>query len=390
MPHPVNPHLKRGLKFALVKQDVYQDLYVASCDAKPADLLFSSIGRVGPLGLFTLLGADFHIIREAHTPECHAWEKVIPHYKPEWLRMLKTAPLTQTTLPEAAFFQPGSPHPHSRFSVDAESVDWSRYDVVISINFSIPSAIVARHPSTLWCYMIGEANVFMEFAHFGYDVCLTQETRGIVARDLGRVDFPYSFIGPRCLETVMDQTVDRTSARQGLFIEINSDGGREGRTTPALAPLLATGHPLRFHRQNIRENLGELWDSKYFVKVGGRFIRGNSVVEAISAGVLVLMNPADLHHVQLIPKDTWIETAEDAVRIIGRLDRDPDEYRRLLALQRERVQSFVVDAPLASLENCLRIKRAKLAQPPAPVPMRKRLRRRAAGFVRNLKFRLGF
>lgn len=377
------------MKIAFVKQDVYQDLYVNGHDCTPADLLFSSIGRVGPIGLFTLLQADFYIIREAYTPECHAWEKVIPHYKPEWLRMLKTLHLKQTALPEAAFFQPGSPHPHSRFSVEADSIDWSQYDIVISINFSVPSTIIARHPSTLWCYMIGEANVFMEFAHFGYDVCMTQETRGIVARELGRVDFPYSFIGPRCLETVMEQTVGRPSARQGIFIEINSNGGREGRPTAALAPLLKTGHPLRFHRQNIRENLGELWDSKYFVKIGGRLIRGNSVVEAISAGTLVLMNPADVHHAQLLPSDTWIETAEDAVRIIERLDHDPSEYRRLLTLQRERVQAFVVDAPLASLENCLRIKRAKLTQPTAPLPLRKRLRRRAGVVVRNLKFRLG-
>ena len=377
------------MKIAFVKQDVYQDLYVHDRDSTPADLLFSSIGRVGPIGLFTLLHADFYIVREANTSECHAWEKVIPHYKPEWLRMLKTLHLKQTKLPEAAFFQPGSPHAHSRFSIDADTIDWSQYDVVISINFSVPSTIVARHPAVLWCYMIGEANVFMEFAHFGYDVCLTQETRGIVARELGRVDFPYSFVGPRCLETVLEQSVGRPSARQGIFIEVNSDGGREGRTTAVLSPLLTTGHPLRFHRQNIRENLGELWDSKYFVKIGGRLIRGNSVVEAISAGTLVLMNPADVHHSQLLPRDTWIETTEDVVRIIERLDHDPDEYRRLLALQRERVQAFVVDAPLASLENCLRIKRAKLTHPTAPLPLRKRLRRRAGVVVRNLKFRLG-
>jgi len=312
---------------------------------------------------------------------------VIPHYKPAWLRMLKTRHLKQTSLPEAAFFQPGSPHPHSRFSVDSGSIDWSQYDIVISINFSVPSAIVARHPATLWCYMIGEANVFMEFAHFGYDARLTQETRGIVARELGRVDFPYSFVGPRCLETLMEQTTARASERRGIFIEVNSDGGREGRPTPPLFPLLATGHSLPFHRQNIRENLQELWDSSYFVKIGGRLIRGNSVVEAISAGALVLANPADVYHAQLLPRDTWIESANDAVRIIARLDQNPEEYRRLQSAQRERVQAFVDDAPLASLENCLRIKRARAALPPPS--LKKRLRRRAASLVRTLRFRLG-
>ena len=377
------------MKIAFVKQDVYQDLYVEAAGATPADLLFSSICRVGPIGLFTLLSADFHIIKEAASPECHAWEKVIPHYKPEWLRMLKTLPLTQTALPEATLFQPGSPHAHSRFSVEAESIDWSRYDVVISINFSVPSAILARHPSVLWCYMIGEANVFMKAIHFGYDVCLTQETRGLVANGPGLVDFPYTFAGPRCLETLLEHAAGRASSRRGIFIEINSDGGRKGHATPALTPLLATNHPLRFHRQNIRENLGELWESKYFVKVGGRAIRGNSVIEAISAGTLVLMNPTDVYHAQLLPRDTWIKSADDAVRLIARLDNDLAEYQRLLAHQRERVQAFVIDAPLASLENCLRVKRAKSHHPSAPLPLRKRVRRRSISLVRQLKFRLG-
>jgi len=377
------------MKIAFVKQDVYQDLYVNSCGSTPAELLFSTIVRVGPIGLFTLLEADFHIVREANTPECHAWEKVLPHHRPEWLRMLKTLPLTATAMPEAALFQPGSPHSHAQFSVDASAVDWGRYDIVISINFSIPSAIVARQPEVLWCYMIGEANVFMDYVHFGYDVCLTQEIRGIVARDLGSVDFPYSFIGPTCLETLLTVTLGRPPARRGIFIEVNSSGGREGKASPPLTPLLATGHPLRFHRQNIRENLTELWDSKYFVKIGGRLIRGNSVVEAISAGALVLMNPADTHHPQLLPRETWIESAADAVELIKRLDENPSEYHRLQAHQRERVQSFVIDAPVESLKNCLRIKRARLALPAHPAGFRSRLRRQAAAFVRKLRFRFG-
>lgn len=377
------------MKIAFVKQDVYQDLYVHACGAPPGDLLFSSLCRAGPVGLFTLLGADFHIIREVDTPECHAWEKSIPHFRPEWFRQLKTVPFPQTDFPNVAWFEPGSPYSHDRYAVDADSIDWGRYDVVVSINFSVPSALVARHPSVLWCYMVGEANVFMEYPHFGYDVCLTQETRGLIAREPGFVDFPYSFIGPRCIETLLERAHGRPSARRGIYIEVNSEGGRDGRPSPALEPLAELGHPLRFHRKAIRDNLTELWDSKYFVKTGGRLIRGNSVIEAISAGALVLMNPTELHHTQLLPRETWIESAADAVRLINQLERNPSDYRRLQSLQRERVQAFVVDAPLASLQNCLRVKRERLARPQPPVPLRKRLRRRVAAGLRQLRFRLG-
>ena len=47
-----------GMKIAFVKQDCYQDLYVSDKNASVEELLFSSQGRVGPIGLFTLLGAD--------------------------------------------------------------------------------------------------------------------------------------------------------------------------------------------------------------------------------------------------------------------------------------------------------------------------------------------
>ena len=64
-----------GMKIAFVKQDCYQDLYVSDKNASVEELLFSSQGRVGPIGLFTLLGADYYIVKEEKNKECHFWEK---------------------------------------------------------------------------------------------------------------------------------------------------------------------------------------------------------------------------------------------------------------------------------------------------------------------------
>ena len=40
------------MRIALVKQDVYQDLYVGDKKMSPQELLYSSSGRVGPISLF--------------------------------------------------------------------------------------------------------------------------------------------------------------------------------------------------------------------------------------------------------------------------------------------------------------------------------------------------
>lgn len=369
------------MKFAFVKQDVYQDLYVAGPTAQPDEILFSSLSRVGPVGLFTLQQTDFLIVREEPTVECRAWERIIPNYRPEWFRQLRDRHFSETDFPEARIFEPGSPHRHSDFAVNVADVDWNAYDIVVGINFPIPRAIVERHRSVLWCYMVGEANMFMDHRYAGYDVALNQETRGVIANRPGIVDFPYSFVGPDCLERLMARALDRPSERRGIFLEINSIAERPAtRIPPHLEPLLASGHPVRLHRQNIRDNLQQLYDAKYFVKSGGRFIRGNSVIEAISCGALVLMNPAELHHAQLLPASCWVHSLEEIVAKIAGLERDPVTYATMLAEQRARVQAFVVDAPLESLRNCLAAKR----QAPPP-PVRSALRRSLTRLRRRLR-----
>jgi hypothetical protein len=356
------------MKIALVKQDVYQDLYVQRRDASPEELLFSSIMRVGPIGLFTLFGADFLIVKEADAPECRLWEKVIPHYPPAWFRELKTTPFAKTSFPEAKFLAPGSDRSHADFSVDCAAVDWSAYDVVISINFSIPKETIKRHPNVLWCHMVGEANVLCDHAYHDYDVCLNQETRGIVTGGLGVIDFPYSFVGPDCLSQLAARVLKRPSVKRGIFIEINSFTERPVRDPGHLSGLTSTGQPIRLHQQGIRANLTELYDSKYFVKIGGRKIRGNSVIEAISSGPLVLMNPAELHHSQLLPKECWIYTIEDACKRISELEASPSEYARLVTLQRQLLRSYVVEMPMESLANAIKWKRTKGPTPPPPAP----------------------
>ena len=360
------------MRIAFVKQDVYQDLYVAGVNETAENLICSSIMRAGPIALFTLFNTDFYIIKEENTPECRAWEKVIPHYNKRWFRQLKTLPHSQTDFPEAKLFQSKRNASHASFSKSAYDVNWSVYDIVIGINFPIPRRIVEAHHNTLWCYMIGEANIFTKRIYHGYDVSLTQQTRGLIARDLGFVDFPYSFIGPTCIEEIAYGHLGRDSARTGVYLEVNSVRDLAGdRLLDLKQQWSQSAHPLRFHQQGILQNLCELYDSKYFVKAGGRMIRGNSVIEAISSGTLVLMDPAEVHHSQLLPKECWVYSADEAIKKINMLDKDNDKYEALLQEQRSRVQAFAIDAPMESLRNCLRVKRER----PKPSIKNKGLRR---------------
>lgn len=346
------------LKIALVKQEVYQDLYVCPVtEHDPAAILFSSMGRVGPIGLMAELGADFYIVREEPQQETQIYRKVIPHIAKD-VQRLKTQTLDQ--LPGQSFKQPGSPYPNGKFAVDGRSINWEKYDIVVSINVALPTEVVLQYPNTLFAYMIGEANLATGTAHFGYDVSLNQMARGIVATRCGQVDFPYTFVGNDTLERIMRQSLQREPRNKGVFMEINSTQERPVTHVPDhFRPLADAGYDIIFHKQRISDNLQSIYDAKYFVKLGGRPIRGNSVAEAVSLGTLAIMNRNEVIHGELIIDECNVDSTDQTLALINRLEQDPQLYDELLRKQRAVLQELFFSAPLRSLTNCLEDKRKR-------------------------------
>jgi hypothetical protein len=345
-------------KIAFVKQEVYQDLYVCATSEKDTgSILCSSMGRVGPIALMSDLGADFYIVKEEPDFETQIYKRVIPHLA-KHLRMLKTQTLDK--VPGQEFKCPGSPWPNGKFAVSCEEIDWGAYDIVVSVNVSLPERTVRKYPSTLFCYMIGEANMCTRAVHFGYDVTLNQMARGIVAERCGVVDFPYTFVDASTLENIMRHRLGREPRREGVFMEINSTKERPVTRVPDhFRPLEAAGQRIILHKQKIEDNLTAIYDSKYFVKMGGRTIRGNSVAEAVSLGSLAIMDKRQVIHRELILDECDVRTMDDTVRLINRLESDGEEYRRLVAKQREVLHRCFFEAPMQSLVNCLDDKRSR-------------------------------
>ena len=85
--------------------------------------------------------------------------------------------------------------------------------------------------------------------------------------------------------------------------------------------------------------------SKYFVKLNGRIIRGNSVIEAISANTLVLINKKQVYYNFLIPDECHIQTKEDIINKINQLNDDNNLYLKLL----NRSKRFITKINAATL-----------------------------------------
>ena len=360
-------------RIALVKQVVYQDLYVCSTEEKdPAKVLFSSMGRVGPMALLSDLDADFYIVDTCDKPETNLYKKVIPHLS-KYLPMLKTETLDK--IPGQEFKKPGSPVPQGTYSVDPYSIDWGKYDIVISLNISLPTEIVLKYPQTLFAYMIGEANLATGRTYFDYDVTLNQMTRGIVATAPGPVDFPYTFVDADTLQRILEGYLKRPSRKKGVFMEINSTTERPVKHVPPhFQPLEEAGFPVLLHQQLIKDNLTTIYDSKYFVKMGGRVIRGNSVAEAISLGSLAIMDRSQVIHKELIIDECNVKNMEEVLNLLNRCEQDPQLYDRLLKKEREVLHTLFFERPMQSLENCLQAKREKYGDTPRKYKTMEKLR----------------
>lgn len=334
------------LKYALVKQDVYKDLYVCPPDEIDSySILVSSLLRVGPIGLIAELDADFYIVQEEKDFECQAFRVVIPGKKYATYQTYKHIPSRNNLT-------------NSVCAINCRTVDWGKYDIVVSINVSIPCDTVRKYPGTLFCFMIGEANMAQNKPHFGYDISFNQLARGIEHPVKGVIDMPYTFLGGNTLQNLLERHLQRESRRRGAFAEINSSEERPVTKVPIqYIPLQKDGCEIILHNSDIAVNLERIYDAKYFIKIGGRKIRGNSVAEAISLGTLVLMNRDEVIHKELIIDECNVKTIEELITKIHELDSNDDLYYRLLNKQKDVLNRLFYESPIKAMEKALEEKR---------------------------------
>lgn len=340
-------------KIALVKQEVYDDLYVCGVQEAPESVLYSTFGRVGPIGLFTKLNTDFYIVKEEYDAECQVYKNINPGMA-EAVQVLKKKPINFVKGME--FHIPGTDNTHADFSVHCEDIDWGQYDIVISLNISVPKRIIRKFDNVLWVYMIGEirSGSFREKYNYGvfhgYDYSLNQLARGREAPKMGMIDFPYTFMASDCMASIISKKVGRKAENDGIFVEINSCEERPVKNVPKAFQEMGD-FKFRLHQQDIADNLQELYDSKYFIKWGGRKIRGNSVVEAISSGTLVIANGDEICYNQAIQGEWDVKSLDEIKTLLKRIDNDPVEYERLLNKQKKLVDYYFYAAPMESLRK---------------------------------------
>ena len=335
---------QRKPRLALVKQDVCEDLYCAPSSASPRELVESTQLRSGPVALLSPLDAAFHVLETVDAPECQLWQE-------------RANDLHWDTLEFFRSYQdriPGQEYGQRRFAVYPTAIDWSQYDIVISIDVAVPAAVTRRFPQTVWAYFVREIKApsfarSLQTPASGQDLFLNHGFRWSpppTARHV--VEFPYHLQYWGCFHDVFAVTKDEP--RDGVFIDHHTlvtltdmQRDRLAQFGPAVGPLLPAElrleggksvPPRRTMDPDLRERLLR---SKYFVMTPGqRRVYGTALVEAIAAGCLAIGSPAALEsHGFVFTPATSADTVEDAVERITALEHSPQRFNDELQRQRD-------------------------------------------------------
>ncbi len=271
-------------KIVFIKEACYQDLWVGDNIDSSSDLIRSSLQRTGPIGLLEIFGSDFFIVKSNNSS---AGQKIkfcqIPkdYLSEEDYKLIEKTKIkiNSSRLPYRC---------PNDFSHDPEKINWKKYDIVISLNFAVPISIRKKHPNILWICMTGEGRFPIQSSCWDYFI--SHDYPNIPVAELKTINMPYTFISPKYIFNKFKTSQNK----KGIYIEINSKTN-QSNNQGLFEKFYSLNLDVDFHSKDIEKNLKKLASSKYFIKLSGRPVRGNSFLEAMSASSLCLLHYNDCY-----------------------------------------------------------------------------------------------
>ena len=328
------------MKICLVKQHTTYDLYTKT-GPDLRTMVATSNWRSGPVGLWEGFDCDFRIVWESQDRECQIG-------KSHWLQYVQG----WTIWPEGAAAEA------------VGDVDWGRYDAVINIDVAVPTRIVRQYPRVMWCYYFIEAGPqgidgeFRGSPYYGYNVflnhrlCRRPVTAG--AAELAQMreekrcalDFPYYLQSSQSIQNLYPELA--AARRQGLLFSHHSYSLLSDEERKALLPF---GSILGGYRTIADIHKLEMASRYFLIHPKCKPVAGTGVIEAISAGCLVLA-PRRLvwGFPELLSEDLQYDDFAGLVSVLELLERAPSKAEAERRKQAERVDMWCCRNPVASLE----------------------------------------
>ncbi len=353
-------------RVALVKQDCNEDLYCCPPGTAPAPMLQSTLLRSGPISLFTEFDARFCMVRTDAAPECSIWREKSDDLKwapAEWFRSFQDR-------------VPGRAHGQSAFAQAVDAIDWSAFDLVVSVDVAVPARVTTQYPNVVWAYYVREVKAPSYARSYsaplpGQDLFLSQNfAPKRSSRPTHVLDVPYHFQRCGVFHALHGRNWD--SPRRGVFVEYHSArdaADDELKALEAFGPVFARrvgddafdrGERIP-PRSMVDPDFSALIGSKYHIKWRGRSVLGTAKVEAIAAGCLALTDP-DLDSTPFLHSESSM--ARGFRSLLARMEAfesSPVRFERELQRQRRRVDYLCFARPANDLINAWQRVRAARA-----------------------------
>lgn len=337
------------LSVAFVKQASYVDLYTLSsngADCAPrsnSDVYGSSNFRSGPVGLLAHFNCDFIIVKCADAPECKIWECRLQNES-------KGSPDTLQRRTQRREAQ-------EREAVDAGSIDWSKYDLVVCMENAVPSLIASQYPETVWATMLEwfgmpQFKSYLFRPPVGYDVFLTQCFSSIPFDGLlpsSALHWPYGFVHSSSFRQL--GLLEGVKKSDTLVLDRNAEAFREQLDMDtALSSRIGLLGGL-----NIQDFAKRMAEAKYYSSFGTRrLLWGNGTLDTAALGALILTDRSKLINPSIVGPDCHVENVEQLIRKVHALDADEELYQASLEKQRQRLDYFAFWRPLFELHAHVR------------------------------------
>ncbi len=319
-------------KLALVKEACYQDLWVCNQSDGLEKMLNSSLMRIGPLGLLEIFNADFFILKTNKSLSAqklrscqiqHLSESDYDRIANTKCQLLKKSP--------------------NQLSKNPEEIVWDKYDIVISINFAVPIEIRNKYNNLVWICLTGEGKFPVGVNNWDYFISHNCPISPSLDKTI--IDMPYTLLSPNYLIN----NFSKNTIKSGIYFEVNSfnvieNHNAKRKSVPKGFALLEI--PLRFHPDDLSIHVNNLISSKYFVKFGGRPLRGNSFIEAISAGCVCFLGYSDCFGQINLPQFCYYKDLDELLEKINILEKDNEKRRFIVDDQRRRLDEIIKNIDL--------------------------------------------
>lgn len=350
----INP-IKKSIKVALVKQVIYHDLYNCAHDASAIDMMRSSNMRTGPLGLIAAFDTHSYIVNLENDIECQMWREKYK-FSSHWSEgdILSVA--------EKKFYKYDKSYIEQKsLSINADSIDWSQYDFIISYDCAIPSRIALKYPNVTWCLCVTEG--FMPSFksalsslplgyklnlnhHFRLDDKLHEPLHGVVQNTFS-IDCPYFMQYFGVMHDILGKP--RDLSKDGVIIDPHTFKLLSEKQLSVLSQF----GPVRRVKGNVWDVIDSLIASKYYVRLGDKPVLGNSSIEAVASGCLFVTSPRGVKNSSLfLPEATLLKVGFDddqfneLILKLKEISSNEDLYINLINRQRMLLDRLVWSRPV--------------------------------------------